>query len=394
MGKNIKPFFLFFLFFPVFALSAQSNPSPQTGRIESPYYEVISDTGEADAEALARELEGRFIVYNRLFRFNPGNLTAPLKVRAFKDKEDYDRYVSARVGENRPGAVYFHYNQIDRRELVVHRGGDDEGRLLPHQAFVQFLRAFIPNPPAWLREGFSIYFSTLTFNGITGALEYDENLAWLETVKNLRAGAPSPESVLLADIRGIPEYFQSVSWALVSFFLNSGEEDYFRTITDSFAILSPPASAAENCEAVFNHISLWTDLRTLEEDYRAYIAARKTFTELLEEGQQAYAARDPITAELAFMSALNQKPAHYAPYYYLGLLSYEEKNYDIAEHYYRSAMQYGADPALVTYALGINAAAAGRREDAVSFLEQAAAASPERYRQRAADLIARIRQPY
>jgi tetratricopeptide (TPR) repeat protein len=389
MKKNIKFFFLALVFFPALTLSAQQGPSPQTVRIESQYYEVISDTGAADAEALAGELEGRFIVYNRLFRFNPQSLSAPLKVRVFGNREDYDRYVSARVGEARPGAVYFHYNQIDRRELVVHRG-EEEG-LLPHQAFIQFLRAFIPNPPAWLREGFSIYFSTLTFNALTGALEYDENLAWLETVKKLQTGGPSPESIMLADIRGIPEYFQSVSWALVSFFLNSGKEDYFRTMTDSFAILALPASAAENCQAVFNHISLWTDLHALEEDYRAYIAARKTFMELIDEGRDAYAARDLLGAELAFMSALDQKPDHYAPYYYLGLLFYEEKNYDMAEHYYRSALQYGADSALVTYALGLNAAAAGRREAAVSFLEQAAAASPERYRQKAADIIARLR---
>ncbi|MDR2101428.1 MAG: hypothetical protein LBP43_02540 [Treponema sp.] len=374
-------------------MSAQQVPAPQTAQIKSRYYEVVSDIGGADAEALSRELEGRFIVYNRLFRFNPGNLTAPLKVRAYRNEADYDAYISARLGETRPGAVYLHYNQAERRELVIHRGGDDEGRLLPHQAFIQFLRAFIPNPPAWLREGFGIYFSTLTLNGDTGALEYEENLSWLETVKNLRAGPPSPESVLLADTRGIPENFQSVSWALVSFFLNSGNEDYFRTITESFMVLSPPASAAENGEAVFKHITLWTDIKTLEENYHAYIDARKTFVELLEEGQRAYAAKDPGAAELAFMGALDQKPTHYAPYYYLGLLSYEERNYNLAEHYYRSAQQYGADAALVSYALGVNAAAAGRREAAISFLEQAAMTSPERYHQKAADLIARLRLP-
>ncbi|MDR3166755.1 MAG: hypothetical protein LBT93_02330 [Treponema sp.] len=391
MKKNIR--FLFFVLFPVYTLSAQQAPSPQTAQVKSRYYEVVSDRGGADAEALSRELEGRFIVYNRLFRFNPGNLIVPLKVRAYGNKTDYDSYISARLGETRPGAVYLHYNQTERRELVIHRGSDDEGRLLPHQAFIQFLRAFIPNPPAWLREGFGIYFSTLTLNSVTGALEYEENLSWLETVKNLQDRAPTPESVLLADIQGIPENFQSVSWALVSFFLNSGKEDYFRTITESFMVLSPPASAAQNSEAVFNHITLWADLKNLEGDYYAYIAARKTFAELLEEGQRAYAAKDPEAAELAFMGALDQKPTHYAPYYYLGLLSYEEKNYNLAEHYYRSALQYGADSALVSYALGINAAAAGRRETAIGFLEQAAATSPERYRQKAAELIARLRLP-
>jgi tetratricopeptide (TPR) repeat protein len=386
--------FLFLVFILTSALSAQETLLPGITLVKSRYYEIYSDGDRADAEALARELESRFIVYNRLFRFNPRNLTSPLKVRVYRNQAVYDDYVSARIGGSRAGAVYLHYNQSDRRELIIHRGSDEEKRLLPHQAFIQFLRAFIPNPPAWFREGFAIYFNTLTLNNETGALDYEENLSWLETVKLLPLETSSLEAVLLADVRGTPEHFQSISWSLVSFFLNSGQEDYFRTITESFMVLSSSASAVGNSEAVFRHITLWADLETLTGDYKTYMAARKTFMELIEEGRQAYAAKDPVTAELAFMSALDQKPTHHAPYYYLGLLAYEEENFNIAEHYYRSALQYGADPALIAYAMGINAAAAGQREAAVSFLEQAAAASPERYRQRAADLIARIRQPY
>ncbi|MDR2103210.1 MAG: hypothetical protein LBP42_03795 [Treponema sp.] len=382
---------LLFVFALSYTLSAQDTAVPGITLIKGRYYEIYSDGGRADAEALARELEGRFIIYNRLFRFNPRNLEAPLKVRAYRNEEAYNSYVSARLGTNRPGAVYLHYNQSNRRELIIHRGSGGEKHLIPHQAFIQFLRAFVPNPPTWLREGFAIYFSTLTFNAETGALDYEENLSWLETVKNLQADLPSPEAILLADIRGTPEHIQSLSWALVSFFLNSGNEEYFRTITESFMLLSASASAAGNSEAVFKHITLWTDPETLERDYRVYISTRKTFGELLEEGRQAYALKDQVTAELAFMSALDQRPTHYAPYYYLGLLAYEEKNYNIAEHYYRSALQYGADPALISYALGVNAAAAGQRETAINFLEQAAAAAPERYRQRVAEILSSLR---
>ncbi|MDR3140073.1 MAG: hypothetical protein LBT95_10455, partial [Treponema sp.] len=385
MRKKIG--FLLFLFALGYALSAQDTAVPGITLLKGRYYEIYSDSGRADAEALARELEGRFIIYNRLFRFNPRNLDAPLRVRAYKNEESYNRYVSARLGTSRPGVVYLHYNQSDRRELIIHRGSDEEKRLLPHQAFIQFFRAFVPNPPTWMREGFAIYFSTLALNSETEALDYEENLSWLETVKALQANLPSPEAILLADIRGTPEHIQSVSWALVSFFLNSGNEEYFRTITESFMLLSSSASAVGNSEAVFKHITLWIDLETLERDYRTYISARKTFAELLEEGRQAYALKDQVTAELVFMSALDQRPTHYAPYYYLGLLAYEEKNYNIAEHYYRSAMQYGADSALISYALGINAAAAGQREAAVSFLEQAAAAAPDRYRQKVAEIL-------
>jgi hypothetical protein len=369
----------------------------QEVQVKTAHYEVVSDMG--DGEALSKELESRFTVYHRLFRFDPASASFPLRVRSFRDRDAYDNYISARLGGPRPGAVYLHYNQAERRELVINRGGADEWRMLPYQVFIQYLRAFIPNPPSWMREGFAIYFSTLVFSE-TGEIKYEENLSWLETVKRL--GPPGPREILLADKRGPgggpggiqsigQSNFQSLSWSLVSFFLSSGMQDYFRAVTESFMVLSPAATAEENSEAVMARISLFSGMEDLERDYRNYISSRKTFAELIGEGQKAYAGRDLPAAELAFLEAMDQKPAHHAPYYYLGLLSYEEGNYDMAESYYLSAANYGADRALVLYALGVNAASAGKKKEAVDYLRQAAAASPDRYREKAESLIAKLR---
>ncbi|MDR3342883.1 MAG: hypothetical protein LBT14_08895 [Treponema sp.] len=373
---------------------AQDSTLLAMASTKSQYYEVLSDGGSDDAAALSKEMESRFEVYNRLFHFNPQDVTVPFKVRAYKNKQDYDGYVAARLGGTRPGVVYLHYNQPERRELVIHRGSPDERSMLPHQAFIQYFRGFIPYPPSWMREGFTIYFNTLTLDAPSrGAttdsikLSYEENLTWLDTVKNLGDRAPSLQSVLLADITGIPENFQGASWALVSFFLNGGQEDYFRIIIESFMLLSRSASAMGNSESVLNHISRWINLDTLDKDYKTYVSSRKTFTQLLEEGQKAYIAKDAPTAELSFLNALNLKPSRFEPYYYLGLLSYDEKEYEMAEQYYRSALQYDADQALISYALGINAAAAGHTIDAIRFLEQAKILAPERYQERVDEYI-------
>ncbi|MDR2841675.1 MAG: hypothetical protein LBV52_00550 [Spirochaetaceae bacterium] len=375
----------------IFPVIAQATVSPARVEIRNQYFDIISDGGSYDAEMLGREMELRFEVYNRLFRFNVNSFTSPLRVVAFNDKAAYDSYVSSKLGSTRDGAVYLHYNQPERRELIVNRGSPEESRMLPHQAFIQYLRAFIPYPPTWMREGFAIYFNTLKFDKETRELRYEENLAWLETVKNLGNSHPSLESVFLADLRGAPEYFQPVSWALVSFFLNSGGNgEYFRTLTESFMLLSPTKSAGDNAQAVLERLTSWTDLATMRSDYNNYIASRKTFADLVDLGQKAYSSKDLAEAESYFLAALYQKPTHFAPYYYLGLLAYEEKNYDMAERYYRSALTYGADPALVNYALGINAATAGRNSEAKSYLQAAAAESPERYRERAESIIIRL----
>jgi tetratricopeptide (TPR) repeat protein len=319
-------------------------------------------------------------------------LTSPLKVRAFSSKEAYDSYVISKLGSTRDGTVYLHYNQSDRRELVIHRNSQEEQRMLPHQAFIQFLRAFIPYPPTWMREGFAIYNNTIKFDKTTRDLRYEENLAWLETVKNLGNGVPSLEATFLADVNGQPDYFQPLSWAVVSFFLNTGGNgEYFRSLTESFMLLSDNRSASDNSLAVLERLKRWTELPVMTKDFRAYIDSRKTFAELVDAGQRAYAQKDLVNAESFFLGALYQKPTHYAPYYYLGLLAYENKNYDLADRYYRSALQYGADQALVNYALGINAATAGKNAEAIIYLQTAAQLSPERYKEKADSIIIRLK---
>jgi tetratricopeptide (TPR) repeat protein len=371
-------------------VSAQDKPAvPQGwGTTTGQHYEIFSPGGSSEAEVLLKELELRFDVYNRLFRFNPQVLTEPLRVRLFYDKGQYDAYVTSKAGSTRDGAVYLHYGQVSLRELVLHRGSPAEARMLPHQAFIQFFRGFIPYPPAWMREGFAIYFDSLVYDRNSGTLQYEENLAWLDTVKKLEENAL--ETVLQAESRGLPEHFQGVSWGLVSFLLNIGRDDYFRALTDSFMVLSPTAGEAENSAAVFNRLTLFTSMATLSGDYQAYLESRKPFAEFMEAGQRAYTAKDALTAEICFIGAMNQKPGHYAPYYYLGLLAYNEKSYDLAEQYYQSALEFAADKAMVQYALGLNAAAAGRNAKAVAYLKAAVTASPERYKSRTEGLINRL----
>ncbi|MDL2229984.1 hypothetical protein LJC14_07025 [Treponema sp. OttesenSCG-928-L16] len=371
-------------------IAAVSAYSQETGStVQGSHYELIYDSGDADGQLQLKELELRFDVYNRLFRFSGGEKHSLLRVRSFSDKDAYDAYVSARLGTPRNGAIYLHYNQAERRELIVHRGSPEEGRMLSHQAFIQYLRAFVPYPPTWMREGFAIYFSTLSFDKESEQLKYEENLSWLETVK--KNPEINPEGVLRADLDGIPANFQANSWALVSFFLSSGTGDYLRTLYECFMHLSPTASAAENSELVLGHILDWCGMESLGKDMASYFGSRKTFAELLEEGKRSYAAKDPVMAELYFLGAADLKPSDYAPYYYLGLLAYEEKNFSMAETYYRLALDCGADEALVNYALGLNSASAGRADEAIGYLNKAAEASPERYKDRAEELTAKLR---
>jgi tetratricopeptide (TPR) repeat protein len=270
--------------------------------------------------------------------------------------------------------------------LVILRGSAEEAFMLSHQAFIQFLRSFIPNPPTWIREGFAIYFNTLRFDPVMETLHYEENLTWLDAVKNLGQRILRPRDIILADTvqshdavpgsgtaNGGGRYsrdFQICSWALVSFFLNSG--DHFRSLTECFMVLSPESSAIENSFAVMHRLSLWINFDELDREFLSYIDSRKTFTELMENGLAAYTAGDLMTAEFSFLAAQFQQPAHYGPYYYLALIYYQEGLHEMAEDNYHLSLEYGADEALVYFALGANAISAGRIGDARTWLEKAA----------------------
>ncbi|HCM26809.1 MAG: hypothetical protein A2Z99_04155 [Treponema sp. GWB1_62_6] len=361
-------------------------------------YEARSELGEADAGQLARELDLRFEAFQRLFRFDPALLPSRLKARAFKDEASFDAYLTEALGETRDGASYLHYAKSDRSELLIVRDGKEStARAFAHQSFVQYLRAFIPNPPAWIREGFAIFFDTLGYDAEKGELHYEENLAWLDSVKAWGTSAPSPQKVLTADANAeasasmSPSVFQGASWALVSFLLNTGNEDYRRSMYEGFMLLDPEASAAANAMTFADRLGRWTDVTAAGEDFAAYMAGRKTFTELIEAGRTAYSAKDAEKAEDAFLDAGRLRPTHYAPHYYLGLIAYERKDYALAENQYRTSLQLGADEALVSYALGVNAAADGRNEDARTYLTKAKSADPARYGTRAEELMARLK---
>jgi hypothetical protein len=367
---------------------------PDQNIAEGNHYRIIHDGDAADAALLLKELELRMDRYNRLFRFNAAGLAGPLQVRSIADTGAYETYIRERLDQAPPGAVYIHYNQEDRRELVINRGSDAEAAMLAHQAFIQCLRAFIPHPPSWMRDGFAILFSSLRFDPVTEELLYDENLAWLDTVKNLGAGAAGPERVLLADTEesgGAIENFKPLSWALASFFLNSGNGDYFRTLTEMFMALSADAGAAENSRAAAGRLSLWTDFETFALDYRSYLDTKKSFAGLLAEGQRAYSDGDIDLAEQRFSQARSMQPDSAEPCYYQALLAYNAGDFARAEDLYNTALHNGADAALVHYALGLNAVAAGRAEEGIRWLEQAAAAAPDRFGEKAGNIIGRLR---
>ena len=356
------------------------------------HYLIESSAAPGRTALLAVELERRFEEYNRIFDFDLSGFSSPLRVRFFSSQEEYSGYVSARLHKPNPAAaaVYLHYDMRENRELVVL--DTEEKTMLPYQSFVQFLRAFVPRPPSWVREGFAAYFDGYRFKSESQTLEYGEDIERLTAVKAM--DFPRAKDILLSDADGAfplsTPGFGAAAWALVSFFFSGSGETYLGTLAGMIAELQPDFSAAINSEAAYACFALADGAANFDAELEAYIAGRKTFDEWIDEGQRAYAARDYAAAEAAFLAAAEQKPGRWDSYYYLGLTAYDQKEWAAAELWYAAALERNAGRGLIQYARGINAAASGSADKAVIFLSDAAASSPE-YKTRAEDLIGRLR---
>lgn len=380
---------------PVVATVAAA-PAVEFSGASSRHYAVWSDSGKEGAQALAKELDGLFDVFNESFRFDEARLKGPLTVRKFSDKDAFDTYLKKVIGETKDDFVYLHYPTVERSELVIFsKEADDFDASLAHQAFVQFLKAFVPEPPLWMREGFAVYFEKTRLDDKSGLVAYTENQSWLETVKLLmsqsRLYAVSELMLLSAeDARSGLDVFYPESWALVSFFLNSPDRRYNRFIWDAVARLSPEASLEQNQVIVRDFFLKWHGEAAVESDFRAYLEGQKTFAELVTSGVRSYGDKDLEMAYKSFSQAALKNPASYIPPYYLGLIAYAKGEYALADEYYKKAMTLGSDAPITNYALGINAYASRRFDEAKSYLQKAMDGDPAKYQEKAGEIITRI----
>jgi tetratricopeptide (TPR) repeat protein len=363
----------------------------------SRHYSVWSDAGKDDAVTLAATLDGLFGVYNEYFRFDETKLKALLTVRKFSAKGPFDAYLQKVIGETKDDFVYLHYPTVERSELVVFDKGnaDDFDASLAHQAFVQFLKAFIPEPPLWIREGFAVFFERTRLDPATGAVKYSENQAWLETVKLLKSQSRLYKVADLMklssdDARSGLDVFYPESWALVSFFTGSPDRRYNRFIWDAIGLLSPDATLEQNQAAIREFFLRWHGQDAAESDFLAYLNGQKTFAELVTSGVGSYGDKDLETAFKSFTQALSKNSSSYIPYYYLGLIAYARGDYALAEEYYKTALDLGSDAPITNYALGINAYASRRFDEASAWLQKARDGDPAKYEAKAGEIIARI----
>ena len=359
-------------------------------------YVAWVDGSQQEAEELAMRMALLFDMYNDYFRFDENEISVPLAVRKFKDKTAFNAYLQKVIGTTKDDFVYLHYPTAERSELVIFDKTDavEFSASLAHQGFVQFLKAFVPNPPLWMREGFAVYFEQAQWDPVLKNVSLKENLAWLETVKLLAA---EDKLFMVNDLMGLSDadarasldVFYPQSWALVSFFLNTTTK-YNRFIWDAIALLRSEVGKVDAQLAVDEFFERWYGYGVVDSEFLAYIDSQMTFAEYVTTGVDAYGAKDFETARSMFYTALVKNDNNYIPYYYIGLIAYADNDYRTADLYYKTALKLGSDQAITNYAMGINSFAARNYDEARGYLVEASRLDPARYQAKVAELLDRL----
>jgi tetratricopeptide (TPR) repeat protein len=369
----------------------------------SDHYTVISHVGADHARSTAEMMEAYFSLFESYMHFDPDKLSASLKVRIFSEKEKYDAYLDSLLSEKRDSFVFIQYPDPRKSELVGFYGGNDElyRRRLIHHGFVQYLKSFIANPPLWLQKGFAVYFEHAEYNEDEQKAVFKHNYDWVPTIRKLLQESRQAEG----DTRLIPvnsllyidseqankdlEAFYAQVWGTIEFLAHSDQKQYNRLLWDSISALKPEVSQQKNEQNVVEQAFTWVSKETLAQDYIDFVQGIETFPELVREGMDRYTAGKLEEAKSAFSKALELRSDHYVPYYYLGLINYDLGDYSMAEYHYHNALDTGGKAPLINYALGVNAYADNRLEDARFYLNKSVEAG-ETYTDRVESLRKKI----
>jgi hypothetical protein len=378
--------------------AAQPAGNLPAGNLTAGHYSITYPEGFSGVEPVAAYFNASWNAFNEVFRFEPATNGPSCRVLIIAEKDAFDAYIRARIGETRNGCIFLKYARPELSELVI-LGPPVPGPALNRQLFLQYLYSFVSEPPVWVRDGFQAWFEQLVPDTTSGVLVRESSSAWLETAKNLHSD-PSRKldvSEILAAETGSVEASRLYpqAWAFAAFLLSTENPEYQRFLYESCILLKGEAAVntatqKENTARIAERFTRFYSAEKTDTDFSAWLSGQKTFNELLQEGVTAYNGGKYPPSRAALLKAEQIRSDDPLLVYYLGLVSYAEKKYREADEWYKKALAYGGESSTVNWALGLNAAADKRYAEARTYLEAARTANPARYGEKAAKMISSL----
>jgi len=346
----------------------------ETFTVETEHYTVESHISSGNAEQMGAQLESFYSIFNDVFRFS--DLDDSLNIEILPNLSTYQSFTRTLTGKAYDSYVYIHHGRASERELLIYDGAEEDLIFaLAYQASIQFLMNHVENPPLWIREGFSVYFSK------SSGPELERKFAALKNSEE-RISASRLVQMDSTEVARNFSAFRTEAWAFVTFLMNTDNKEYTRFLYDTISSLKNPEQPP---------VEVTNDI---QEGFNEYLENFLTAQELLNLGISHYNGEKTTLAEQTFSKLTLISPDSWQPLYFLGLLAYDEADYSAADLWYEKASDKGAPEALISYVMGLSAWKDERIEEAKGLLSKAARLDKENYEEKTKNILEYLQGNY
>ena len=238
---------------------------------EGKHYVVLTPLGSYWAQNIGRHMDGIFREYQKRLVYKE-KVADRFVVKTYRSRSEYLKH----GGPPRTVAYFC----SGRRELVAYRQPSDDQLFehLYHEGMHQFLRFYVPNPPAWFNEGLAQYFETArpTFASSGRKPTYRVGGIGRGALDHMKRSVGRASAVSLLKLIGL-EYeefygdrsslYYAQAWAFTHFLVESKDKRLNKLWLDYFFALRDGADQEEANRKVFGRF----DLNRLEMMFEEYV---------------------------------------------------------------------------------------------------------------------------
>ncbi|MGL4524271.1 MAG: tetratricopeptide repeat protein [Spirochaetia bacterium] len=352
-----------FVLYMILAISIHAQTpanSKQMTLYQSSHYEVDANSNlpPGDVERVVYLLEANYTLFSEMFTtidHRPQNL---LNVEFLGTKADFDETLAQMKVYNRHNFIYMYYANPQENTLITYPIEDDKEQIaqLSRHSFFSYIFDSIPTLPTWLREGMALYYASVIYNeNDQGLVPY--NRLYLDDLKRVAKGSnlPLQELMMMSDAPGSFENAQFernllFAWGIINYLMFSENESHPTLIQSAIALASKDKTQAENSQLILDHIL--AQYPGIQGDFETFLGQQMGYIETLNALRESYTKKDYPQAKEYAESANVMKQDAYLPVYYLGLIAFENKEYEEAQKHYQQSLSMGAPEALIDFAMG------------------------------------------
>lgn len=297
------------------------------------------------------------------------------KVLILNDYTDYSDYLKSVSLTERDDYIYLKYNIKERNKVVMYIEEDINRESLAHHLTLQYMDFYGNGAPDWFSLGIAAYYEDFSLEK-----DFKATNKWVHRLKKIDKS--NYTNLLKSENKKLK---QAVAWLVIDYLINTQDRESNRLFWDTISYIK--YSPEQNKEDVINTSF---ESHDLDDKLGKYLNTLKGYTEYMNIGIDYYNNRQFDKAIEYFKSAKNIEMDKYSPRYYLGMCYSNTDRYKLAYSEFSKSIDLGAPKDLTYYSIGVNFFKEKDYKQAVKYLTHSTKIEGSKYNEMADKLIDEI----